>query len=121
MNQVSNTVVVQETGAVGALSALAHVHRLRVFRALVVAGDEGVSAGALAAMLGMPASSMSFHLKELSRADLVHTEADGRFVIYRANYSQMTGLIGYLTEHCCATSPSAVCCPPSISSQGASR
>jgi len=88
--------------AVRLLGALAHDSRLAIFRALVVAGPEGMAAGEIAQQLGLAPSSLSFHLKDLSHADLVKSRQDGRFVIYTANFEAMTGLIGFLTENCCA-------------------
>jgi DNA-binding transcriptional ArsR family regulator len=92
---------VEENDAVLALAALAHPQRLRAFRALVVAGPEGVAPSVLAEHLGVARNALSFHLKELSHAGLVHSEQQGRYLIYRANYDRMNGLLGYLTEHCC--------------------
>ncbi|MBW8721656.1 MAG: helix-turn-helix transcriptional regulator [Polaromonas sp.] len=90
-----------ETTAVKALAALAQAQRLRAFRALVVAGPEGLTPGAMAEQLGIAPSALSFHLKELSHSGLASSEARGRNLIYRANFSQMNALLGYLTEHCC--------------------
>jgi len=87
---------------VRALGALAHESRLAIFRALVVAGQDGMAAGEIAQQLGLAPSSLSFHLKDLSHADLVRSRQDGRFVIYTANFDAMTELIGFLTENCCA-------------------
>ena len=87
---------------VTAMFALAHPARLDVFRALVVAGQPGLTPGKLIEMLGIPSATMSFHLKELASAGLVTQERASRNVIYRAAYEQMNGLIGYLTENCCA-------------------
>lgn len=88
--------------AVEALSALAQEHRLAVFRQLVQAGEKGVAAGAIAAALGIPNSSLSFHLAQLRHAGLVRQERRHRSLIYRANYPAMNALLGYLTENCCA-------------------
>lgn len=87
--------------AVSALAALAHPQRLRVFRALVVAGLGGLTPSALAEQLGVGRSALSFHLKELAHAGLVSIEQQGRNLIYRADFSRMNHLLGYLTEHCC--------------------
>lgn len=92
---------------VRALGALAHDSRLAIFRALVVAGPQGLPAGEIAQQLGLAPSSLSFHLKDLSHADLVKSRQDGRFVIYTANFDAMTSLIGFLTENCCAGAPCA--------------
>jgi DNA-binding transcriptional ArsR family regulator len=106
----------QETDAVQALVALGHPMRLRVFRALVVAGDEGLTPGVMAEGLGIAATALSFHLKELATAGLVTQQRDGRYLIYRAAYERMNGLLGYLTENCCqgtarAVPAAASCCP----------
>ncbi|PXW24878.1 transcriptional regulator, ArsR family [Paraburkholderia caballeronis] len=87
---------------VRALGALAHESRLAIFRALVVAGQDGLPAGEIAQQLGLAPSSLSFHLKDLSHAGLLTSRQDGRFVIYTANFDAMTDLIGFLTENCCA-------------------
>jgi len=92
---------------VRALSALAHESRLAIFRTLVVAGLEGLPAGEIAQTLGLAPSSLSFHLKDLSHAELVNARHEGRFVIYSANFGAMTDLIGFLTENCCAGEPCA--------------
>ena len=84
-----------------ALSALAQEHRLAAFRLLVQAGPEGLRAGALADGVGIPASSMSFHLAQLGHAGLVGQERRGRSIIYTADYAAMRGLMSYLTENCC--------------------
>ena len=75
--------------------------RLRVFRALVGAGRPGMTPGVLAALLDVPASTLSFHLKELAQAGLVSQERDGRSLIYRASIDRMNALLGYLADHCC--------------------
>ncbi|TAM06764.1 MAG: transcriptional regulator [Paraburkholderia sp.] len=98
--------------AVRALGALAHDSRLAIFRLLVVAGQDGMAAGEIAQQLGLAPSSLSFHLKDLSHAELVTPRQDGRFVIYTANFDAMTELIGFLTENCCA---GATCAASDIS------
>ena len=90
-----------ELDAIAGLGALAQPSRLRAFRALVVAGQQGLTAGALALQLDVPPSSLSFHLKELTHAGLVDCEPQGRFLLYRARFGRMNALIHYLTEHCC--------------------
>jgi DNA-binding transcriptional ArsR family regulator len=87
--------------AVTALAALAHHSRLAIFRLLVQAGSAGMAAGQISAATGIAPSSLSFHLKELSRADLLSARQEGRFVIYAANFAQAAELVAYLTEHCC--------------------
>ncbi|AKJ68189.1 MAG: winged helix-turn-helix transcriptional regulator [Burkholderiales bacterium] len=100
---------------VRALSALAHESRLAIFRALVVAGPNGLAAGEISQRLGLTPSSLSFHLKDLSHAELVRARQDGRFIFYSANFDAMNGLVGFLTENCCAgaacaASDSPLCC-----------
>lgn len=90
-----------ETTAVTALGALAQSMRLRIFRALVGAGPQGLTPGTLAATLGVPASTLSFHLKELAHAGLVSQEREGRHLIYRPELQRMNALLDYLTAHCC--------------------
>lgn len=90
-----------EKSAVAALAALAQEARLRVFRALVGAGPEGMTPGALSAMLDIPSSTLSFHLKELAHADLVSVEREGRNLHYRPALGRMNDLLDYLTAHCC--------------------
>lgn len=90
-----------EVDAVQALAALAQTQRLRAFRALVVAGPEGLTPGVLAVQLDISPSALSFHLKELVHAGLARSEPDGRHLVYRANFAQMDALLAYLTRHCC--------------------
>lgn len=99
-----------EDQAISALGALAHPQRLRTFRALVVAGPPGLMPSVLAEQLGVARNTLSFHLKELANAGLVSVEQQGRNLIYRADFSKMSGLLGYLTEHCCE----GAACEPSI-------
>lgn len=87
--------------AVAALAALAHASRLAVFRLLVEAGPKGIAATPIAEALGIAPSSLSFHLKELTHAGMVTAEQQGRSIIYCANFEQMNGLVGFLTENCC--------------------
>ena len=91
----------EEIDVVASLAALAQSHRLRLFRALVVAGPPGLTAGALAEQLAVAPTTLSFHLKELSHAQLIAQERDGRFLIYRARFERMGALLEYLTAHCC--------------------
>ena len=100
-----------EAQAVSALGALAHTQRLGVFRALVVAGPEGLTPSVLADQLDVARNSLSFHLKELAHAGLVTIEQQGRNLIYRADFAQMNSLLGYLTEHCCQGAPCEVSTP----------
>ena|SRR5471030_633946 len=98
-----------------ALAAIAQESRLAVFRLLVQIGPEGLAASKIAEQLDIAPSSLSFHLKELSHANLIASRQDGRFVIYRANFSTMNGLISFLTENCCggqSCAPDVALCVP---------
>lgn len=104
---------------IAALAALAQESRLAVFRLLVQAGPEGLMPSKIAEALDIPPSSLSFHLKELTHADLVTQRKAGRSLIYSANFETMNGLLGFLTENCCGGN---VCSPvriPNCSNEGA--
>jgi len=87
--------------AVEALAALAQDSRLQLYRLLVQAGPEGLAASEIAERLGVPANTLSFHLKTLSHADLVTSRQEGRYIYYSTNYEQMNALLAFLTENCC--------------------
>jgi len=96
------------------LAALAQPNRLQIFRALVVQGQEGLTPALIAQALGMPANTLSFHLKELMNADLISQERCGRNLIYRAQYDHMNAVLAYLSQNCCQgevceVSPDAIC------------
>jgi DNA-binding transcriptional ArsR family regulator len=95
----------ESTSVVSALNALAHGHRLETFRQLVQAGPEGLTAGTLSSRLDLTPSSLSFHLKDLVRADLIQPRHVGRQIFYSARFETMTRLIAYLTENCCRGNP----------------
>lgn len=86
---------------ISALSALAHEHRLAIYRLLVQAGPEGKPAGDIADALEIPPSSLSFHLAHLNRAGLIAQRRESRSLIYSADFEQMNALVGFLTENCC--------------------
>lgn len=86
---------------VDALSALAHEHRLAMYRMLVAAGPAGLSAGTIAEQLGVPPSSLTFHTQALVRAGLATQHRVSRQLIYAADFAAMNRLVGYLTENCC--------------------
>ena len=90
-----------EALVIKALAALAQPVRLQVFRALVVAGHQGMTPGTMAQGLGIAANSLSFHLKELTHAGLITQERASRNLIYRAAFDQMNFVLGYLTDNCC--------------------
>jgi len=108
--------------AVNALAALAQETRLAIYRLLVQAGPEGLAAGVIAERLSVSPATLSFHLKELARAELVTPRNAARFIFYSANFERMAALMTYLTHHCCQGMPSeclstvetalARCCPP---------
>ena len=98
----------EEKDVVRALAALAQPVRLQVFRALVVRGSTGLTPGAMAEGLNIPANTLSFHLKELTHAGLVTQERSSRNIIYRAAFGHMNALLGYLTENCCRGADCAV-------------
>jgi len=106
--------------ALAALGSLSQGTRLEVFRLLVQRGPGGLSAGAIAGELEVPASSLSFHLHQLMHAGLVTQERRSRQLIYAASYERMNALVGYLTENCCAGTgcgvPEAVGCAPAARS-----
>ncbi len=102
--------------AVVLLESLAQEARLGVFRLLVQASARGLAAGVIGERLAIPASTLSFHLKELHRSGLVNAQQEGRFIYYSANYQLMMQLIQYLTENCCAGE--ANCCEQDIGCKG---
>jgi ArsR family transcriptional regulator len=87
--------------AVAALAALAQDNRLDVFRLLVQAGPQGMSAGDIAERLDIASPTLSFHLAQLRHASLIHQRRDGRSLIYAANYDGMSALMSFLTDNCC--------------------
>ena len=89
-------------GAVTALGALAQTHRLTVFRELVQAGQSGLAAGAIAERLGIPRSSLSFHLSALKQGGMIAEQRAGRSIIYTADFAAMRALIAFLLHNCCA-------------------
>lgn len=91
-----------------ALAALAQTNRLQIFRTLVVTGYEGLTPALMAEALGMPANTLSFHLKELMNADLISQERSGRNLIYRAQYDRMNAVLAYLSQNCCQGDPCEV-------------
>lgn len=91
----------EDANVVRALTALAQTLRLQIFRVLVVAGRTGMTPGALTEHLGVPSTTLSFHLKELANAGLVTQERLGRYLVYRASFEHMNELLDYLTANCC--------------------
>lgn len=106
-----------------ALAALAQEHRLAAFRLLVQAGEPGIPAGVLAERIGVPPSSMSFHLAQLAHAGLVTQRRESRSIIYSADFAAMNAVMGYLTDNCCGGVPcdQTAACPPSEPKQEPER
>jgi ArsR family transcriptional regulator len=105
----------EKTDAIMALAALAQDNRLDTYRLLVQAGPDGMPAGQVAAALGLPPNTLSFHFDRLRNAGLVTVRRDGRSLIYAARFETMNALLGYLTENCCGGAPQAcapVACKP---------
>lgn len=96
--------------AIAALSALAHGGRLSVFRMLMQAGAEGISAGEIARQLGVPTNTLSANLNILAHAGLIENRREGRSIIYSARYIQMTELLDFLIQDCCSGQPE-ICAP----------
>jgi DNA-binding transcriptional ArsR family regulator len=99
------------TKTVAALSALAHEHRLAIYRMLIEHGPNGLAAGLSAEQLAVPPSSLTFHLQHLLRAGLVTQRRMSRQLIYAADFAAMNDLLGYLTENCCGRGSTQVCAP----------
>ena len=104
---------VELIGAVTSLSALAQPSRLEVFRLLVRTGGSGLCAGEIAELLDLPKPTLSFHLKELARAELIEAQREGRSIIYRVRVEGIRDLMAYLTEDCCQGRPD-LCLPADL-------
>ena len=112
----------ESKAALSALAALAQETRLAIFRLLVSVGPTGLAVGEIGHELGTAPATLSFHLKELARADLIAPRQDGRFIFYAANFERMNDLLGFLTENCCARDgmACAASCPSANPGQPAS-
>ena len=108
--------IMESKNAVAALAALAHEHRLALYRLLVQAGPGGLAVGDLQARTGIPPATLTHHLHALRRAGLVVDARDGRSITCHADYARMDALLAFLTENCCgdahACAPAATCRPP---------
>jgi DNA-binding transcriptional ArsR family regulator len=117
--------------AVTALAALAQETRLSIYRLLIEAGPEGVAAGRIGETLEVPGATLSFHLKELSRASLVSSRQERQFIYYAVDFERMAELMTFLTQNCCRGMPQecltvvetelARCCPPQAKSSKPKR
>ena len=108
---------------IGTLNALAHEHRLAIYRLLVAQGPDGLPAGVIGERIGLLPSSLTFHLQNLQRTGLILQQRVSRQLIYSADFDVMNGLIGYLTENCCAASGESclTACAPARPAKGAKR
>ncbi len=97
----------EKTDAIASLAALAHETRLDIYRLLVEAGPAGLPAGVIADRIELAAPTASFHLNHLRQAGLVAYRRESRSLIYSADFSQMNGLVAYLTENCCQGDPAS--------------
>lgn len=107
--------------AIEALSALAHEHRLAIYRLLVERGPDGLPAGMIGEGVGLAPSSLTFHLQNLHRAGLIVQRRESRNLIYSVDFSAMNDLVGYLTENCCAGSSCSTQCAPAKASKSTKR
>ena len=102
----------ESSSVVDALAALAQPSRLELFRLLVRRGPAGLPAGEIAARIGIPSTTLSFHLSQLTRAGLLTARRQGRSIVYAADYARMRALMLYLTENCCQEGGCAPAAPP---------
>ena len=100
------------TSIVSALAALAHEHRLAIYRMLVEVGPDGLPAGSIAERLGVPPSSLTFHLQQLLHAGLVSQRRLSRQIIYAMVPSAMNELVAFLTKNCCGGVVGTPACQP---------
>ncbi len=108
------------SAVITALGALAHQHRLAIYRLLVERGPEGLSAGAIGDWVGLLPSSLTFHLQNLQRAGLIEQRRASRQLFYSVDFNLMNGLVGYLTENCCRDG-AVECCSPAQEGKPAKR
>ena len=107
----------KSTHVIAALGALAHEHRLAIYRLLVTAGTEGLPAGGIADRVGLVPSSLTFHLQNLQRAGLIMQRREGRQLIYSTDFGVMNAVLAYLTENCCGGSTVCVPCAPPVAAR----
>jgi ArsR family transcriptional regulator len=124
VGEFDNNRRMETRAALKALAALAQDTRLAIFRHLVELGPDGAVAGSIAESLDIPAATLSFHLKEMTHAELLESTQEGRFVRYTANLAVVQDLVGYLTENCCGGDVSKcapVCAPSSAKAKAAAK
>ena len=109
--------------AVELLGALAHEHRLGIYRLLVERGPEGLSAGSIGEAVGLAPSSLTFHLQNLHRAGLIVQRRESRSLVYSVDFEAMNDLVGFLTDNCCTASSSSCStgCKPAAKSKSPKR
>src|SRR5712671_757320 len=109
----------EKSDAVAALAALSQDNRLDVFRLLVLAGHDGMAAGAVATALSLAPNTLSFHFDRLRQAGLVTVKREGRSLIYAARFETMNSQLAYPTENCCAgvADRTASSCRPATTSR----
>jgi len=106
----------EERQALASFGALSQETRLRIVRLLVQAGPEGMAAGAVGEAVGVSASNVSFHLKDLERAGLVAARREARSIFYSADFQALAGLLQFLMRDCCAGRPE-ICAPAMAAAQ----
>ena len=108
---------------VSALGALAHEHRLAVYRLLVERGPAGLPAGAIATKVGLVPSSLTFHLQALQRAGLISQRRESRQLFYAADFDTMSALVDYLAKNCCGGTQDCAtgCAPASVANKPRAR
>jgi ArsR family transcriptional regulator len=113
----------ETTQAIEALGALAHEHRLAIYRLLVERGPDGLAAGSIGEKVGLAPSSLTFHLQNLNRAGLIVQRRESRSLIYSVDFGAMNDLVEYLTENCCVASGGscATACKPASTSKASKR
>jgi ArsR family transcriptional regulator, arsenate/arsenite/antimonite-responsive transcriptional repressor len=109
----------ERSDAIAALAALAQENRLETYRLLVQAGPDGIPAGEVAAAIGLPPNTLTFHFDRLRQAGLITVRREGRSMIYAARYDTMNALLGYLTENCCQGAKA--CAPAAASKPGRAK
>ncbi len=98
----------ENKAAIRAFLALGSEPRLNIFRLVVQRGDTGLYPSQIQELLGLPAATLSFHLKELIAADLLTVERESRNLRYRPNAALAGDLVAFLVDNCCGGKPCGV-------------
>jgi DNA-binding transcriptional ArsR family regulator len=96
------------------LEALGNPTRLKIYRALIRAGDQGMPVGRLQAKLDVAGSTLSHHLKTLMGVNLITQKRSGATLVCHANYEMMRDLVGFLVDECCVESQGGSCGPSAL-------